>query len=98
MTKDEYGAQYLANARVEGFGATTTQVMPCPFCCEPDFMRVRIMHAETDMQKGGICKKCGRGSRAIFTRSGQGTTFEFVQTCGDAPPDYVPQMRRVDVQ
>jgi hypothetical protein len=31
----------------------------------------------------------------VYTESMGGTSFEIVQTAGEDPPDYLPQMRRV---
>jgi hypothetical protein len=72
--------------------------VPCPFCAAPEFVVCAIVGgAERAFEKGATCRECGRGCRAIFQRSPGSLGFEFVQTGGDEPPDWLtPQMRRVD--
>ena len=98
---DEYNARYNARIRYTGFGPDTRVFVPCPFCCAPDFMTWKVWpgdpeNVEAVMAKGATCASCKRGCRALFTRLGSGgVTFEVVQTEGDAPPDWLPAMRRV---
>ncbi len=48
------------------------------------------------VKNGGVCKHCGRGIKVIFTELSGGKQFEFVQTCGGPPPEWVLPMRRVE--
>lgn len=95
-TKAEYDAKFFANTRVEGFGFETATVAPCPGCAEPDWQRWPILGVEEAMAKGATCKHCGRGFRAIITKThgGAGTSFTIVQTCGPDLPSYLPEIER----
>lgn len=93
----EYNARYFDAQRISGYGLETTMHMPCPFCVEPDFLVYRILEVQEAMARGAVCKRCGRGCRAIFTHPNEGhLKFEIVQTVGpDAPEWLEPKMRRV---
>jgi hypothetical protein len=95
MNKQEYEEKLNANQRITGIGFETTMHMPCPFCAEPDFMIYRVLETEQALDKGAVCKHCGRGMKAILKRSEGGISFELVQTCGDPPPDYVLPLRAI---
>ena len=96
-----YDRLYNERSECVGFGAETGMRVPCPFCCHPNFQEWKIwpdhpLHVETVLAKDAECPNCGRGIKALFTRSDSGVQFEMVQTCGDDPPSYLPAMRRVD--
>lgn len=95
MTQEEYEKRFHENAQVTGEGLETTMHMPCPFCAAADFLVHHIIDTENAYEGGAVCGECGRGAKAIFTRSEGNTTFEFVQTMGDDPPDFLPRMRRM---
>jgi hypothetical protein len=84
------------NSTLSGFGFETEVHVPCPFCAEPDFIVHPITDPETAYARGAVCGSCGRGMRALVTRSKAGVSFELVQTAGDDPPAWlVPALRRV---
>lgn len=96
MTKDEYEKRFAENQVIEGYGLETTVHLPCPFCAAPDFIIHKVVEAEEAYLKGGVCTECGRGAKIEFSvNTPSNKQFEFVQTCGDDPPDYLPPMRRV---
>lgn len=95
----EYLARTKANTKYSGVGLATMMHVPCPFCGAAEFVVCAVIGgAERAFEKGATCRECNRGCRAIFTRSAPGSLgFEFVQTGGDEPPDWLtPKMRRVD--
>lgn len=97
--KATYERLYHQNTKIDGFGMEVRQVLACPFCCAPGWLTVWVIKnggPEAAMREGATCGQCGRGSKAIMTRSAGGVSFEFVQTCGEDPPAYLPPMRRVD--
>jgi hypothetical protein len=96
MTEDEYIRLYTANQHMSGRGLETRLHIPCPWCASGEFMVYRVVDVYLALEAGAVCGECGRGMRAIVTRSGGGVQCEFVQTCGDPGPDYVPAMRRVE--
>lgn len=93
--KAEYEERFALNNKLSGFGVDTTMHMPCPFCAAPDFMVYRIIETHAALREGGTCVECHRGFRGDVTVTSHGTSCEFVQTCGDDAPDYIPAMRRV---
>lgn len=93
--KDWYQKRFAENHRIEGFGFDVTMAMPCPFCAAADWMIFKILDSEKEMAKGAVCIECGRGAKAIFKHDQGGVHFEFVQTCGEDGPDWLPAMRRV---
>lgn len=97
--KEEYLIRFQANQKITGYGIEgTTQHMPCPFCAAPDWMVSTIIEIEQAMAVDRKCAECGRSAKAIVNRRGIGdVSFEFVQTGGDDPPDWLePKMRRVE--
>lgn len=78
-----------------GFGAEVGIRVACPFCCHPNFREWKVLSVEKDMTEEAVCSNCGRGAKAILDKTPGCTSFEFVQTCGDDPPPYMPPMRRV---
>lgn len=97
-SSEEYLARFHANQRTSGFGITGTTVhMPCPFCAAADWLVTPVIDTEENMQRDTTCSECGRSSLAIVRRSHHGVEFEFVQTGGADPPEWLtPKMRRVD--
>ena len=94
---DEYNQMYLANSQVTGFGLEVAQNFACPFCCNPDWLKVKILNTEAALSVGATCSFCKRGAKALFTRKQGSTIFEIVQTAGDDPPAWFAlPMRRVD--
>jgi hypothetical protein len=93
----DLNAAVVANVQYDGFGMGTAQIMPCPFCATPGMMRVRVMNAREDMERGGHCDQCGRSIKALFTDMADGSySFELVLTEGDDPPPWLlPPIRRV---
>lgn len=97
-SKAEYDRLYNRRTKYTGRGVETAVSFPCPFCCEPDWLVTRVLESRDAMSKGAVCKACGRGCRAIVQGEAlRGSLqFEFVQTCGDDPPSYLPPIRRVE--
>jgi len=96
-THDDYLKRFRESNRISGYYADTTMHMPCGFCAAPDCAIFRVIDSADAMKRGSICKECGRGWRAIFHVDEPGNKqFEIVQTCGDPPPLYLPQIRRVE--
>lgn len=95
-TRQEYEQKYFHNQRITGFGLGVTLHVPCPFCAEPDFLIYKIIEMESALTSDHVCKHCGRGMKTFIERDKYGgTKMEFVQTCGDDPPDFLPKMRRI---
>jgi hypothetical protein len=70
--------------------------LPCPFCAAPDIIVMKALHVVEDLQRGGVCKECGRGIRCIIQEVGDKYNVEVVQTCGIDPPSFIsPRPRRV---
>lgn len=94
-SKAEYERAFTKASRVEGYGMEVTQVVPCPGCCAPDYLRIRILHAHEDMQAVATCSECGLSTRSIVTPIGEhGTSIEMVLVGGGLPDDpWMPPMR-----
>lgn len=93
---EEYRERFHRNQRIEGFGTDTATHLPCPFCAASDFMTLPITQADEAMQRGAMCKECGRSAKGIVERSASGVRFEIVQTGGPDQPEWLePKMRRV---
>lgn len=93
---DELNAATIKNCRIEGFGSATKQILSCPFCAAPDWMRLPIMgDMDTVMEKGAKCSQCQRSAK-VLTRRGPGSIrIGFVQTGGpDQPEWFEPKMPR----
>jgi hypothetical protein len=100
-TKAEYERRYNANSRVEGFGLTTAQVVPCPFCGAPEWSRWVIAELALNdykpMREERRCRECGRSARMEVRRDAGSLTSELVQTGGPDPAEYLrPWPRRDD--
>jgi hypothetical protein len=93
MTFDEYEEKLDQNTRMSGTGADLTMHLPCPFCATADFLVYKLIDQQEALMKGAVCPACNRGMRAEVEVRGDETLVEFVQTSGDAPPDFL-QMRR----
>lgn len=92
---EEYTSRFMSNSGVTGYGVETAQIFPCFFCAAPNFMTCKIVNIEKDMEKGATCLECGRSAKARFFRNGGQITFEFLQTGGDDPPDWLePKIKR----
>lgn len=89
----------LANTRIEGLGEQTVQILPCPACSAPDWMRFPVtaaMNDYADQKKATKCEKCGRTMRVVFEgnldRDGA-VNFHVVQTAGPELPEwYEPKL------
>lgn len=68
----------------------------CPFCGAPDFWCHPLLETEKALEDGTVCGQCGRGMRALVTRSADGNEvrMRMVQTCGDDPPPYLSKIDR----
>ncbi len=98
-SRGEYERRFAKNHRVSGYGVGGTTVhMPCPFCAAADFIVHLVVESREAFERGGVCRDCGRGARAIYTDSpcGSKTAIRFVQTDGDPPSPWVQPMERVD--
>lgn len=95
MTKEEYEKKFADNQKFSGRGVETTIHMPCPFCAEPDFMIYRVIEVNDFLAHEAVCKHCGRGMKGIVEKGESGVNVEFVQTCGDPAPDFLPPIRRL---
>ncbi len=92
---ESYLKRYHLGSKVEGYGIDVRITSPCPFCAAPDWMTWKLLGVRQTMEKGAVCRECGRGARAIFAQSPGSIQFELVQTCGVDPPAYLePKMRR----
>lgn len=92
---ETYTERFERATRIQGYGADTTTVMPCPFCAAPGWLGMPITDFEqTKLEAGATCKKCGRSARGKFTRSPEGVSIEMVQTGGPDPAAYLPHMDR----
>jgi hypothetical protein len=97
-TKEEYLERFHANERVSGHGIAEVRIhAPCPFCAAPDWSEWLIIECEQAMQKVTTCKECGRSGKFVFSVNTPGNKqFEFVQTGGDDPPEWLqPPPRRI---
>jgi hypothetical protein len=90
-----FNDKFNKNTHLDGYGAGTSMAMPCPGCAEPDFLKYEILNTEEAMAKGAICQHCGRGFKAVFTKTKNMTSFKIVQTCGDDLPAYQPAIKRL---
>jgi hypothetical protein len=96
-SKDEYDQRFYKNHLVSGSGLNTTVHMPCPFCAAPDWSVFPVLETEEVMKgPGATCKECGRSAKFVFTQTANSKSFELVQTGGDAPPSWLPHVRKVD--
>lgn len=95
-TKAEFDARYDENAYIEGEGMESEAHLPCPFCAAPDFVQFRMLDAEMIAKLERVCRECSRGVVLEIKpiAKGTGVRWEFVQTCGEDPPAYLPVMRR----
>lgn len=85
--KEELAARIQKNSRIEGYGLETASHMACPFCGEAEFMRIRVIAAADDMEKGGHCEQCDRGARCIVDRTDPNSIQSIlVQTDGPMAP------------
>lgn len=92
----EYLERFYANQKVSGYYTEVKTHCPCPFCAAPDWMILRILYTQEDMQKDTTCKECGRSAKAVITTHHGGVSFEFVQTGGPDQPEWLtPKMRRL---
>jgi hypothetical protein len=96
----EYLKRFHENQKIDGYGIGNVHVhVPCPFCAAADFVVHEMLEVEVAMQKGAVCKECGRGARAVFERRPGMISFEFVQTVGPDQPEWLtPKMRRLPAQ
>lgn len=100
-SQQEYERAFTLATRVEGFGTDVRTVIPCPACCAPDYLTIRIMHASEDMQQPATCKQCGLSTKSILTPIGRcGTSIETVLVAGALPnyPWMAPMRRAEDVE
>lgn len=96
---DEYNLRYKANTRIEGTGADTRTVLPCPFCAAADWLVYPVTAAMDNYQKiqePRKCGHCGRTARLIIKQNEGSVEQELVQTDGPEPPDWLePKPRRI---
>ena len=94
----EYHQLFMQRVEIAGSGAGVTTHVPCPFCCAPGFQSLPITDTEGAMRREATCAECGRSGLCLFDKSEPSVTkFEFVQTGGDDPPDWLlPKPRRVN--
>lgn len=104
---DEYTALFYANTVIDGYGIDVTNHLPCPWCAHPDFMLLmpaagivpndKRPNLDRVMSTEHTCSNCGRSGKNLISRGPNGVNYEFVQTGGAPPPDWlVPQPRRVE--
>lgn len=97
--EQEYNIAYVAACRIEGYGLEATQILACPFCCTPDYQRIRIVCAVEDIATEAVCLKCERGTKSLVEKTEHGVSFEIVQTRGPAAPadmPWLPPIRRLE--
>ena len=93
----EFNARFAEAQKISGWGVDVTMHMPCPFCAKSDFLVGKVLAIEEALEKGAVCRGCGRGARAVFTRGNGTIRFEIVQTVGPDQPEWMePKMRRFD--
>lgn len=94
---DDYNKMFMENAKVTGYGiAEVTQHIPCPFCAAPDYFVILVVNAHAELAEEKTCSECGRSGKNLIKRSANSSAFEFVQTGGDDPPEWLePPPRRV---
>lgn len=97
MNLEEYNQRCKANMQISGRYSDTTIHMPCLFCGAAEFMVYKILEMKPVCSVGATCKECGRAAKAIFSGDAHSAQFEFVQTVGDDPPEWLPiPIRRFD--
>ena len=90
----DYERLFFKHSKLSGTGLETAQHYPCPFCAAPDWAIVRVLDVQLLSEKR-VCKNCQRGGRARFSNPLGGIAFEFVQTSGPVPPDWLkPEIER----
>lgn len=96
-TADEYTMKFNRNTFVHGKTALDMQVTTaCPCCAEPGFMSYPVMRAAEALAAGATCRHCGRTVRQMPLRlPNNSITYEYIQTGGKDPPDYLTQIRRL---
>jgi hypothetical protein len=94
QSKTIYDLTFKQNQKLTGVGSRTTCHLPCPFCAAPDWMVYSVVDALAAFERGAVCEHCHRGARALVARVAGGVSYKFVQTCGAAPPSYLPAMPR----
>lgn len=104
---EEYARLSMERTVIDGFGLDVATHAPCPFCAAAEFMVLmpaagivpgddRPTLHET-LATEHTCSECGRSCRAIVEATTGQTTFEFVQTGGPDPPEWLsPKPRRVE--
>lgn len=99
--RETYDRLFAERTRYTGQFSETRCHLPCPFCAAADWSSWTVWPGHPDnveiaCQRDVTCFSCGRGAKAIVTRSGAGSIgMEWVQTRGEDPPAYLPPMRRV---
>lgn len=96
---DDLNREIMANSNTEGYGLDVTQVMACPFCAEPDAMRMAVIKMATTLYPytmPGSCDACGRKFEARVDKDENGSIMgQFFQTAGDDMPEWFqPPMPR----
>lgn len=103
----EYEELFAKNMHVEGTYLDVSTYMPCPFCAHPDFYVMLPFQGvvpgddrpdiDEQMSQVATCENCGRSGKNIVDRNETGVSFEFVQTGGDPPPEWlIPAPRRIE--
>lgn len=96
-TADEYTMKFRRNTIVHGITADDMQVSTaCPCCAEPGFMTYPVLRAAEALAVGATCSHCGRTVRQMMLKlPNNSVTYEYIQTGGKDPPDFLTQIRRL---
>jgi len=105
QSREEYDELFHKNSKITGVGVETAQHMPCPWCCEPDFVIMKpwtMANWPNQHQFTATCEHCDRTLGFDFQRTDGGSEMAMSQTAGPdapawmveagmAPPDKRPQ-------
>jgi hypothetical protein len=94
---EEFSRRFAVRQKITGFGMEVTCHCPCPFCAAIDWMVHEILDTDKAMRTETTCKECSRSGKFIFSIDEPGRKqFEFVQTGGPPPPDWLVPKPRYD--
>jgi hypothetical protein len=93
----EYEEKFHRAENITGYGVfETTMHMPCPFCAEADWMVFLVIESPERMVEEATCSACGRSGKFLMSGYEGNVSYEFVQTGGSPPPQWLtPPPRRV---
>lgn len=96
---ESFNRKFQANTYFEPGGMETVVHLPCPFCGGMDFVTFPLADFEMIVKLESVCRDCERGCRLdIKPIAHNGVRWEFLQTQGEDPPAYLPEMRRAEAK